>query len=76
MHSKGKHHPSGFKCPVCEAFIPVSIKQLLLDERFLCPGCSLEIRLNRGDSHKALNALQKLHEAEEGVRKASVFSGL
>ncbi|MDR1370675.1 MAG: hypothetical protein LBJ72_11225 [Dysgonamonadaceae bacterium] len=67
--------PSGFNCPVCAGFIPVSMQQLLVMERFICPHCTLEIRLNRADSQKAIDALQKVQEAEKAVSRASVFNG-
>jgi transcription elongation factor Elf1 len=75
VNSQHQQQPSGFKCPVCGGFIPVSIQQLLTNETFFCPVCGLEIRLNRNDSQNALNALQKVHNAEENVKKASVFNG-
>ncbi len=72
MNSK-QQKPSGFNCPVCGGFIPVSIQQLLTEEKFTCPQCVLEIRLNKDDSQKALNALQKVQDAEDDVKKASAF---
>ncbi len=71
--SNQQQHPSGFKCPVCSGFIPISMHQLLTEEKFICPQCILEIRLNKGDSQKALDALQKVKDAEDNVKKASVF---
>jgi len=68
-----QQQPSGLKCPVCGGFIPISMQQLLTEERFTCPQCSLEIRLNKTDSRQALNALQKVKDAEDSVKKASVF---
>jgi transcription elongation factor Elf1 len=65
--------PSGFKCPVCFGFIPVSVQQLLTSERFVCPHCAMEFRLNRSRSHKAIDALTKVKDAESGVERASVF---
>jgi hypothetical protein len=67
--------PSGFSCPVCDGFIPVSIGQLLAVEKFVCPHCRLVIRLNRANSRLALDALEKVREAESAVKKASVFNG-
>lgn len=66
--------PTGFGCPVCSGFIPISIAELLGTEVMLCPYCGLEIRINREHSKKAMDALMKVKEAEEGVRKASVFN--
>jgi transcription elongation factor Elf1 len=75
MNNQKQQQASGFKCPVCGGFIPVSIQQLLTMQKFVCPACALEIRLNKEDSQTALNALQKVHDAERNVRKASVFNG-
>jgi transcription elongation factor Elf1 len=70
---QSQQRPSGFNCPVCTGFIPVSIQQLLSVERFVCPQCLLEIKLNKGESQKALDALAKVKSAEDGVKQASVF---
>lgn len=67
--------PSGFACPVCSGFVPVSVQLLLATEKFICPHCALEIRLNKASSQKALDALKKVQEAEKAVRQASVFNG-
>jgi len=73
MNNQKQQRSSGFNCPVCNGFIPVSIQQLQSTDRFVCPSCSLEIRLNKGESKKALEALQKT-QAEETVKRASVFN--
>lgn len=75
MNNQKQQQSSGFNCPVCNGFIPVSIQRLLATEKFVCPHCSLEIRLNKERSQEALNALQKVQKAEQNVRKASVFNG-
>jgi transcription elongation factor Elf1 len=73
QNNQSQQRPSGFNCPVCQGFIPVSIQLILSTERFVCPQCFLEIKLNRGESKKALDALEKVKDAEDGVKKASVF---
>ncbi|MDR0711525.1 MAG: hypothetical protein LBF67_04160 [Prevotellaceae bacterium] len=70
-----QQQPSGFQCPACGGFIPISIQQLLTTEHFTCPQCAIEFRLNKASSHKALNALRKVHEAEVAVKQAAVFDG-
>ena len=73
QNNQSQQRPSGFNCPVCGGFIPVSIQQLLSVERFVCTQCFLEIKLNRGESQKAIDALEKVKAAEDGVKKAAVF---
>jgi transcription elongation factor Elf1 len=68
-----QQRPSGFNCPVCNGFIPVSMQQLLMEERLVCPQCSLEIKLNSEKSKKALDALEKAKSAKDGVKSASDF---
>ncbi|MDR2383673.1 MAG: hypothetical protein LBD76_07325 [Prevotellaceae bacterium] len=75
MSKQHQQRPSGFACPVCKGFIPVSIQQLLTAEKFVCPACLLEIRLNRENSQTALDALQQVQDAENTVKKAAVFDG-
>lgn len=69
-----RQRPTGFNCPVCKGFIPIAMTQLLNAEDITCPHCRLEIRINKEGSRKAIDALGKVHEAEDQVRKASVFS--
>lgn len=68
-----QQQPTGFNCPVCSGFVPVSMLQLLNAENILCPNCGLEIRINEEGSKRAIDALNKVHEAEINVKKASVF---
>ena len=63
----------GIYCPFCKGFIPVEPLQLLSGDRILCPDCGFSIPINRGQSEKALEALRKVEEAIENLRKASNF---
>ena len=63
----------GIYCPVCEGFIPVKIQQLMSGDEILCPDCGWSIPTDRGQSAKALEALRKVEEAIENLRKASNF---
>lgn len=67
--------PSGFQCPVCKGFIPVSVTDILERHNIECPSCSLQLNINKNDSQKAIDALGKVRQAEQNVEKASVFSG-
>ena len=63
----------GIYCPVCNGFIPVELQQLLSGDEILCPDCGWSIPTDRGQSAAALEALRKVEEAIENLRKASNF---
>jgi hypothetical protein len=65
----------GIYCPVCKGFIPVKIQQLLFGDEILCPDCGFSYSINKdkGQSEAALEALRKVEEAIENLRKASNF---
>ena len=64
----------GIYCPVCEGFIPVTIQQLMSGDEILCPDCGWSIPTDRGGQPAAaLEALRKVEEAIENLRKASNF---
>ena len=63
----------GMYCPVCNGFIPVKPQQLMSGDEILCPDCGWSIPTDRGQSAKALEALRKVEEAIENLRKASNF---
>ena len=63
----------GIYCPVCKGFIPVEPQQLMFGDEILCPDCGYSIPVDRGQSAKALEALRKVEEAIENLRKASNF---
>ena len=50
----------GLKCPECSTLIPMSIDLLLSESSFHCPGCALQISIDKEQSKACLNALQKL----------------
>ena len=63
----------GICCPVCKGFIPVEPQQLMSGDEILCPDCGYSILPDRGQSAAALEALRKVEEAIENLRKASNF---
>ena len=63
----------GMYCPVCNGFIPVKPQQLMSGDEILCPDCGYSILPDRGQSAAALEALRKVEEAIENLRKASNF---
>ncbi|MEG1498193.1 MAG: hypothetical protein RRX93_01195 [Bacteroidales bacterium] len=64
---------SGMNCPVCKGFIPISIYQLLHDTNIICPHCSLSLSINHTLSQPAMDALKKVEEANNRVRKTENF---
>ena len=64
---------SGIYCPICKGFIPVEFQQLLSGDEILCPDCGYSFPIKRGQSEAALEALRKVEEAIENLRKASNF---
>ena len=63
----------GIYCPVCEGFIPIKLQQLMSGDEILCPDCGYSITPHGGQSAAALEALRKVEEAIENLRKASNF---
>ena len=63
----------GIYCPVCKGFIPVELQQLMSRDEILCPDCGYSILPHGGQSAAALEALRKVEEAIENLRKASNF---
>ena len=63
----------GMYCPVCNGFIPVKPQQLMFRDEILCPDCGYSILPHGGQSAAALEALRKVEEAIENLRKASNF---
>ena len=63
----------GMYCPVCKGFIPVGPQQLMFGDEILCPDCGYSILADRGQSAAALEALRKVEEAIENLRKTGNF---
>ena len=64
----------GVTCPGCGNFIPTTIAELLTAHSLRCPTCSLQLMIDRQQSRKALDALQKVQYAQERVRKTENFN--
>lgn len=68
MHSRQiQSHDRGrttgqMPCPNCEAPIPVTFDSLLIRGELTCPHpeCKTVLKLNRGQSHKAISAVREL----------------
>ena len=63
----------GMYCPVCNGFIPVKPEQLMSRDEILCPDCGYSILPHGGQSAAALEALRKVEEAIENLRKTGNF---
>lgn len=57
----------GIKCPACEFFIHFSIPDLLSKDEFVCPGCGLHLRMDRGASRRSMEALSELNAAMDNA---------
>ena len=38
--------PNGFNCPICNGFIPVSVKDLFIGVAVVCPSCKLQVTID------------------------------
>lgn len=65
----------GMPCPRCGNFIPTSINELLSANYLRCPTCQLQLNIDRQNSRKALNALEKVEEAQKQLDEKSKFNG-
>ena len=63
----------GIYCLVCKGFIPVEPQQLMFGDEILCPDCGYSILPHGGQSAAALEALRKVEEAIENLRKTGNF---
>lgn len=61
----------GLRCPRCNEFIPTTIHELLTASSLWCPHCLLQLKIDRGNSQKALTALKKVEVAQQHVDKTS-----
>ena len=65
----------GMPCPRCGNFIPTSINELLSANYLRCPTCQLQLNIDRHNSQRALNALEKVEEAQRLLDEKSKFNG-
>ena len=63
----------GMKCPACQGFIPISVHQLLHEGGIVCPHCGLSMTINKAQSKRALEALEKVEAATRKVRETETF---
>jgi DNA-directed RNA polymerase subunit RPC12/RpoP len=63
----------GLNCPQCGTFIPTTIAELLSARSLRCPHCRLELTINRKESKRAMEILQKVDDAQKNLDNASKF---
>jgi DNA-directed RNA polymerase subunit RPC12/RpoP len=63
----------GLNCPQCGTFIPTTIAELLSARSLRCPHCRLELTINRHESKRAMEILQKVEDAQKNLDNASKF---
>ena len=63
----------GLNCPQCGTFIPTTIAELLSARSLRCPHCRLELTINRKESKRAMEILQKVDDAHKNLDNASKF---
>ncbi|MCT7979823.1 phage terminase large subunit family protein [Laspinema olomoucense] len=72
-NSQSTNRSPGMPCPECGFFIEMSIESLLYKQGFTCPGCLLELTMERTSSQPALELLQKVQTSMEKVQKTKRF---
>ena len=51
---------TGFKCPQCGGFVPVSMYQIMASSSVFCANCGLRMDIAKEQSESLLSHLQKL----------------
>lgn len=67
-------HAYGLHCPVCRAFIPIDMADLLHKNDIACLCCGLRLTINKTLSKPALDALAKVERAMQEVKETETFS--
>ena len=63
----------GMNCPQCGNFIPTTMVELLTSTGLTCPHCRLRLTINRNESKKAMEILQKVQNASDKLESATNF---
>lgn len=75
MQNVNRDKVGGFNCPVCGSFIPTSMEELITRASLICPICNLELSIDKKSSEKAMEAMNKVMEAQKNVENTSHFDG-
>lgn len=65
----------GINCPQCNQFIPTSITELISASFIDCPHCRLRLTLDKEQSQRAIQALEKVDIAQCNLENKSKFNG-
>lgn len=55
---------SGMPCPLCRAFIPITMYQIMSGSAVFCPACGLRLDIDKAKSEKAIEILKRLQEQQ------------
>lgn len=75
MNNQINNAQGGIPCPVCKNTIPTSMQELVSAQKIVCPYCNLELWINKSESQKAIDAMNKVLDAQNNLEKASHFDG-
>ncbi len=65
----------GMNCPQCGRFIPISITELISASFIDCPHCQLRLTIDKSQSQRAIQALEKVDIAQRNLEDKSTFDG-
>ncbi len=65
--SRNQNPVKGLPCPECGVVIAMTLDRLLSPRPLVCPGCCLEIQINREKSEKSLDAVRKIKDAIQNL---------
>lgn len=59
----------GFPCPQCAFRIRMSLADFLYSQKLTCPGCGLELAIDKSQCTRMVEHLQETHNADETTEK-------
>ena len=59
----------GFPCPQCAFRIRMSLADFLYSQKLTCPGCGLELAIEKSQCTRMMEHLQEIHNADETTEK-------
>lgn len=75
MNNQSNIGQGGVQCPQCKTKIPTSMQELVSAAKLVCPRCALELIIDRAASQRAIEAMNKVLDAQQNLDKASHFDG-
>ena len=64
----------GFNCPNCNFFVEVTLKSLLFEANQKCPSCLTKFTMDRQESKRAIELMQKLNTVIENIESVKDFT--